>query len=153
MYRADLEQTIDRKLHRLPPPAAPDTLLPRVMAAVRLWAARPWYQRAWFTWPIGLQLASSFVLIATLAAVVFGLPQAVSLAGHALSVALAGMTRGVPNVPERVVAATSAAQILWQALIHPLLVYACLVVIVLCLACVSVAVALNHVVFGRTAQS
>lgn len=153
MYRADLEQSIDRRLHRLPLPAAPDTLLPRVMAAVRVWAARPWYQRAWFTWPLGLQVASSLVLIAALAGVAFGLPQVGSLAGHIVSDALAGATRNVPNVSERVVAASSAAQILWQALVHPLLVYACLVVVLLCLACVSVAVALNHVVFGRTAQS
>ena len=34
-------------------PRAPHTLLPRVLAAVQAWAQRPWYERAWFTWPLG----------------------------------------------------------------------------------------------------
>ena len=42
---------MDRELRRLPLPRAPQTLLPRVMAAVQAWAQRPWYTRAWFAWP------------------------------------------------------------------------------------------------------
>ena len=51
MGPADFEHRLTRELQMLPTPRAPGTLLPRVMAAVQAWALRPWYQRAWFTWP------------------------------------------------------------------------------------------------------
>ena len=54
----DLERRVHDELRRLPAPLAPGTLLPRVLAAVDAWARRPWYARAWFTWPIGLRVAS-----------------------------------------------------------------------------------------------
>src|SRR6478752_931002 len=54
----DLEALASRELRRLPLPRAPQTLLPRVLAAVDAWARRPWYMRAWFTWPLGWQGAS-----------------------------------------------------------------------------------------------
>jgi hypothetical protein len=60
---AELEQRVDRALAELPPLAAPDTLLPRVLAAVQSWAERPWYQRAWLTWPMGMQVASVAMLM------------------------------------------------------------------------------------------
>ena len=44
---------VDRELRQLPSPRAPHTLLPRVLAAVEQWTRRPWYARAWFTWPLG----------------------------------------------------------------------------------------------------
>src|SRR6185436_19684837 len=58
----DLERRVHRELERLPSPLAPDSLLPRVLAAVDAWARRPWYTRAWFTWPLGWQVASVLVL-------------------------------------------------------------------------------------------
>jgi hypothetical protein len=63
----DLERLTGQKLRSLPPPRAPRTLLPRVMDAVRH-AARPWYQRAWFTWPAGWQAASVAALLVLVAA-------------------------------------------------------------------------------------
>jgi hypothetical protein len=58
MDRSNLERRIAWELAHLPSPAAPPTLLPRVMAAVQAWATRPWYERAWTTWPIGWQVAA-----------------------------------------------------------------------------------------------
>ena len=60
---AELEQHVDRALADLPALTAPGTLLPRVLAAVQAWAGRPWYQRAWLTWPVGLQVASAALLL------------------------------------------------------------------------------------------
>jgi hypothetical protein len=153
MSRADLESIIDRQLRRLPPPAAPDTLLPRVMAAVRAWSVRPWYQRTWFTWPIGLQVASLALFAGAILGAGVALPWSVlaldRFAGTAVSVA----TRDVPDLSARLSAVSSAVQVVWHALVHPVLVYAAVVVCVLFAACVTVAVALNHVVFGRTVHS
>ena len=63
MKPAELEAIIDRELRHLPAPRAPDTLLPRVLAAVHAWTLRPWYERTWFTWPMAWQIASAAALI------------------------------------------------------------------------------------------
>jgi hypothetical protein len=153
MARADLETVFDRQLHRLPRPSAPDTLLPRVMAAVRAWSTRPWYQRTWFTWPIGLQAASLALFAGVLLGAGLALPWGYFAMDRVADTAVAAATRDVPDLSARMVAAMSAAQVLWHALVHPVLVYAAIVVCVLFAACVTVAVALNHVVFGRTVHS
>ncbi len=64
MPLVDLGTLVDRELGRLPLPRAPRTLVPRVMAAIQEWSLRPWYERAWFTWPRGWQLASLALLMA-----------------------------------------------------------------------------------------
>ena len=69
MNPIDLETRIDRTLRRFPAPRAPQTLLPRVLAAVQEWSQRPWYSRAWFTWPIGGQIVSAAALILVLVAI------------------------------------------------------------------------------------
>jgi hypothetical protein len=66
-----LESLVDRELKSLPPLAAPDSLLPRVLAALAARAALPWYRRAWQTWPRGGQIVSLAALAAACAA--FGL--------------------------------------------------------------------------------
>jgi len=62
MHPVELQGRIDRELKSLPALRAPDTLLPRVLAAVRHWADRPWYARAWFTWPMWWRVASAAAL-------------------------------------------------------------------------------------------
>lgn len=59
-----LEAAIDRELKALPPHRAPATLAPRVLAALARRAPRPWYRRAWQTWPWPLQVTSLAVLCA-----------------------------------------------------------------------------------------
>ena len=153
MSRVDLESFVDRQLRRLPQPAAPDTLLPRVMAAVRAWSARPWYQRTWFTWPLALQIASLTLFVVGVIGAGLALPLGYVAMDHVAGTAVAAATRDVPDWSARVSAASAAAQVVWHALVHPVLVYAAVVVCVLFAACVTVAVALNHVVFGRTVHS
>ena len=53
----ELASLIDRELRDLPGPRAPRSLLPRVLEAVAE-ARRPWYARAWRTWPRAWQAAS-----------------------------------------------------------------------------------------------
>jgi hypothetical protein len=125
----DLERLANRELRRLPAPRAPETLLPRVMAAVDAWARRPWYTRAWFTWPLGWQIAS----VALVAAGVFG-------AWH------------VPAPPPSVQAAAGAGRAIWDAVIQPLLPFLLLVVVLMCGACVLVGVALNYVLLERVEE-
>jgi len=125
----DLETSVDRALRQLPEPSAPQTLLPRVMAAVEAWSRRPWYMRAWFTWPIGWQ-AASFAPVVLLAYFVWRLPPA----------------------PPAVMAATGAGRILWDVVVEPLLPYMLVVVLLMGLACVVFGLALNYVLLERAEQ-
>ena len=127
---ADLEQKVDRELRRLPMPRAPHTLLPRVLAAVEAWVNRPWYTRAWFTWPVGWQVAS----IALLALVVAGVWM-------------------LPPAPPSVVVTTNAGRVLWRTMVEPFLVYAFGIVVIMCLACAAFGAALSYVFVERAEQS
>jgi len=127
---ADLEQRVDRELRRLPAPRAPHTLLPRVLAAVEAWVNRPWYTRAWFTWPLGWQVAS----VALLALVVAGVWM-------------------LPPAPPSVVVTTNAGRVLWRTIVEPFLAYAFVIVVIMCLACAAFGAALSYVFVERAEQS
>lgn len=126
----DLEQRVGRALRRLPPPRAPQTLLPHVMAAVRARRERPWYARPWFAWPLVWRVIS----IVPAAALVY-------LAWWRL-----------PSAPPRVIAAAGAGRVLWDLMIAPLLPYAVAVVLLMGLACVLFGLALNYVLLERAEQ-
>ena len=132
MLYGDLERQVDRALKRLPGPKAPDTLLPRVLAAVEAWANRPWYSRAWFTWPLGWQ-AASVVVFALLVYAIWTVP-------------------GTVPIPESLVVTTSSAAILWRALVEPFLTYALVIIVLMGLACAVFGTALNYVFLERTAD-
>jgi len=51
-----LEDLIHHELKRLPLRQAPATLTPRVLAAIRAQARRPWWQRPLATWPRWIQV-------------------------------------------------------------------------------------------------
>jgi len=129
MPPADLERIVDRELRRLPAPQAPRTLLPRVLAAVDAWSRRPWYTRAWFTWPLGWQIAS----IAAAAALVYGV-------------------WALPPAPPAVTMTTSAGRVVWRALIEPFLTYVAVIIVLMCLACAAFGAALNYIFLERTAH-
>jgi hypothetical protein len=129
-----LAGTIGAVLRQLPVPPAPSTLLPRVMAAAQLWARRPWYARAWFTWPLGWQAAS----IAALVVAAAGVPMLLPRAEEAFSPAIATM---------------NVAVVLWRAFVRPVMPYAAAFGALMCLACAVFGAALNQVAFGRAVQS
>lgn len=126
----DLERRVDGGLRRLPPPLAPDTLLPRVLAAVDEWARRPWYTRAWFTWPAGWQAASIAALVL------------VAVAAWML-----------PPAPPSLVVTGNAGRVLWRTIVEPFLAYAFGIVVLMCLACAAFGVALTYVFVERAEQS
>lgn len=125
----ELERRVHDELRRLPAPFAPETLIPRVLAAVDAWARRPWYARAWFTWPVGWQ-AASIVLVA--------------LGIYA--------TWNLPPLPASVVATTNAGGVIWRTLIEPLLGYVVGLVVLMCVACAVFGAALNYLFLERTAS-
>jgi hypothetical protein len=148
----DLETIIGRELRKLPAPRAPHTLLPRVLAAVHAWTLRPWYERAWFTWPLGWQMASAAAL--TLIVVGGGtlLTGAREAAVAAASTFAAPVIGEVAGAAAGTAVAVSAAAVLWRALFEPFVPYAFGLVVLMCLACAAFGSALNHVAFGRIVQ-
>ena len=147
MEPADLERLVGRELNRLPGPRAPETLLPRVMAAVDAASRRPWYTRAWFTWPVGWQAASASVAVAALTVVIMMLPDVTSLFRQAPVVS--NVSGEVSAAAEQVETVTTTARVLWRALLAPVVPYAFGLVLVMSLACVVFGTALNHLVFGK----
>jgi hypothetical protein len=150
MAPADLNEIVDRELKSLPLPRAPHTLLPRVLAAVDQWARRPWYSRAWLTWPAGWQVASLLVLALLVAGVALLMPGALAVAGGAASRLAPQAISEVAGTASRVDAAINAGRVVWRALIEPLAAYAFVLVALMCVACAAFGTALDRVAFDRT---
>ena len=146
----DLETRVHRELGRLPAPRAPHTLLPRVMAAVQDWASRPWYARAWFTWPLGWQVVSVAALVLLITGAVMVAPEVETGAAGGIASVQARFVSTVHDVAPPV-AATSAG-ILWRTLLEPLVNYAVVIIVLMFLACAVFGTALNHVVIERAEQ-
>ena len=149
MYPAELETLVDRELKRLPMPRAPQTLLPRVLAAVQQWSRRPWYARAWLTWPLAWQLVSSVALILLIVGTVIVLPGALAAASGATSPFAAGVTSDMTGMWQRAAATFHASRIVWRATVEPLAVYVFALVTLMCMACAAFGTALNRVALGR----
>src|SRR5262245_52833424 len=148
MTTTDLEGVIGRELTKLRAVAAPPTLLPRVLAAVQTWSRRPWYTRAWFTWPVAGQLASVIaLLLMAVGSVTWLLPAIFAAAGTATSSAL---IQELALARERVALTTNVAGVLWRALVEPVVPYVFALVVPMCVACAAFGTALNHAVFGGT---
>jgi hypothetical protein len=147
MDPAELEALVDRELRKLPEPRAPRTLLPRVMAAVDASARRPWYTRAWLTWPPVWQAASVIVLLGALAGAATLLPT-VQAAANTLSF-VANVQGDVAETTRDIEVATTAFRVLWNALLAPVVPYAFGLVLLMCVACAVFGTALNHLVFGK----
>jgi hypothetical protein len=64
-----LEALLDAELKQLPPITAPASLLPNVLSAIAARAELPWWQRAWWDWPLTAKAA--FLLLALTIAGVF----------------------------------------------------------------------------------
>lgn len=143
MHSGGLEQLIGRELSALPRPAAPPTLRPRVLAAVRSHLARPWYQRTWRTWPAALQAASCCGLLVA------------AFLGSALVEAMApGLWSRVPGLIQSVSGSVTtgmwalllAGDILLRTLVEPIVVYVLAFALMTGTAAAALGVALKQVV-------
>jgi hypothetical protein len=155
MHPVDSERFADvvgARLRQLPMPAAPRTLLPRVMAAAQEWARRPWYARGWFTWPLAWKAASIVMLCASGAGAVMLLPSVDSAAARMAAAYTAGMGGGPIGIPEHLQFTLNATVVIWRAIVRPVAPYAFAFAALMYLACAVFGAALNHVVSGRTAQ-
>ena len=118
MRPADLEALVSRALRGLPPPPAPPTLLPRVLAAAQRWSQPPWYARAWFTWPVGWQVATIVGLSAIAAISYVLLPEAYAAVEGTFPLgARAG--RAANGIARWFAVAIDVGAVFWRTLIQP----------------------------------
>ena len=155
MQERELERAVAEALAQLPAVTAPDTLLPRVIAAANRLHSRPWYARPWHTWPQPYQVSSlSFCLLA-LAAVVFPWPLAeggwwqplmTGLTGH---FGAADFVEEAARVSHAAAAIAAAGASIWRTFCVPLLVYAAGVATLLCAAVALFTLALDRLTPGK----
>ena len=149
---AELEKHVDRALADLPPLTAPGTLLPRVLAAVQAWAERPWYQRAWLTWPAGLQAASVALLILLVAGGALAMPLVQAQGAHLVAFISARLPIDLPNLGASLRVTAIALVLAWRALVQPLLLLVVPIAFMAILAGAAILTALNRVLVERSVQ-
>jgi hypothetical protein len=123
------------------------------MQAVHAWRLRPWYRRAWFTWPGYGQAAALAALTAVAVVVALFLPSLRDALVGASATLLGGRAHNVTATLERTQATIDGARMLWQALFAPVLGYAAAFVILMYVACAAVVFALNRALFGKVLHS
>jgi hypothetical protein len=146
---AELEAHVDRALRDLPWRQAPGTLLPRVMAAVHAWGARPWYERAWVTWPLQWQALSGAFLAALLVAGVWLLPVGEARLASAASALAGGPMADLTSAAARIERTTDAALLVWRTLVRPVVPVAFALTGSMLLASAALVMLLNRLVLGR----
>jgi hypothetical protein len=148
MHAVDLKTVVDLALRRLPMPHAPDTLLPRVLLAVEAWKRRPWYARAWFTWPHAWQAAAVAASMFVIAGVATWLGGAQTVSTLAFVV-----TSEVADVARVAAVTLNAALVVWSVLMEPFVAYVVALVVLMAAACAALGMALTHVALGGTVHS
>jgi hypothetical protein len=110
MDPVDLDDRLDRELQRLPAPRAPQTLLPRVMAATVQRDERAAGATGWFTWPLSWRAAS----VAVIAALMYGGWWLFS--GSAPPDGVSGAARTAGET-------ATLARVVWDVLLQPVATY------------------------------
>ncbi len=120
----DLEKQMDRELRSLPAPRAPETLAPRVMAAIAAQTALPWHRRPWFEWPRGWQVASAALTVVFFAVLMVLAPWR-TLAGEEVVARCAGQIEmWMAFITDNADRMLHIALPLWSTLAQQYLIYA-----------------------------
>ena len=148
----DLERLIDRELRRMPAPLAPKTLIPRVLGEIERWSRRPWYERAWMTWPVAWQAASLAACVAVVAGLLLlGPALQREITNTVLAVASDAHQRAGPAI-DAVLTAITTVRVVWRALIEPVAPYLFALTLLISLACGLFAAALSQITSGRMVE-
>lgn len=142
----ELRQQLDRELKQLSLPRAPETLLPRVMAAVRV--PVPWYRRPWLAWPVGWQAVSAILLGAVLASLALLIPAAERAFFPAVSGFVGGPPRDAVAVARKFDEASTLINVLWQMFLQPVAIFLLLLAVSISVAFGAIWTVLDRAVLG-----
>jgi hypothetical protein len=145
----ELEVRVHGALRALPPPRAPETLLPRVMEAVRRRAVQPWYERAWLTWPLGWRAASGLALALVILGLAWWLPSLGAAAVHELSRLAGDWPAQISRTVAQIAAAAGAAELVLRAILVPTLGGLVALLALASMACAAAGAALGRVTTER----
>jgi len=140
------DAAIDRALRALPPPRAPRTLLPRVMAAVARERARPWYSRAWLAWPRRWQAASIAALAVPGAGAVWLSPYANGGADRLVALAAAASPR-LDAVWAGADVVATVVHAIWSAVLGPVAAVGFVAAVLVALGGGACWTTINHLAF------
>jgi hypothetical protein len=144
----DLDAIVDRSLKALPPPRAPRTLLPRVMAAVAAAERARAPQRTWFTWPLLWQAASvAGVVLLAWAAIVVG-PALRDAVGASMPGAATAAFSRVAALVDSASSAMRVGSIVGETYLRPIAGYVLAWVVLMSAACATFGLALGRVALG-----
>jgi hypothetical protein len=152
--REDEADDVHRALMQLPAPAAPHTLLPRVMTAVAGLDVRVRRQtpRTWLTWPIEWQAASLAALTLLAIGVARLWPAARSLGDSQLLDPVDAAGTKAAGVLNGLAAVARAAGTVWEVLLQPYAPYVLVWVVVMAAACAGFAAAVGRVALQGTSH-
>jgi hypothetical protein len=153
MDPAELERVTHRKLSQLPAPRAPRSLMPRVLVAVERESRRPWYARAWRTWPGEWQAVSAATALAVIIGAALWLPGvnvAVPIGSWTSHLSMPGWLTGMAASAATV---WDAGRVMWRVLVEPVIGYISVFVLLMSAACVAFGTALDRVALGGASKS
>lgn len=135
-----LEAALDRELKALPPLKAPGALAPAVMALLAARARLPWWQRAWWDWPVAAK-AAFVILTLSVAGLVSGGTLFLGDNAADYSNDLAERVSLLGLVLDVVTPFLWVAHLVWEKMAQPFLLYALVCMGALYLTCVGVGTA------------
>jgi hypothetical protein len=144
------DETLHRSLRALPAPKAPDTLLPRVMAAVAAADARPSAQApgTWLTWPLAWQAASIAALAMLVAGLVWIAPSARDAVDASTPGVVSAMGTRIAGAVDGIGAAVRVCSIVWSTYLQPVVGYVLVWIVMMSAACAAFGAALGRVALG-----
>jgi hypothetical protein len=153
MHPDELARLVDRELKRLPAPRAPETLLPRVMTAVRQLPSRTRAVGWWYRWPLAVRGLSAAASVAVLAGVVWVWPAMQAHLVAALADSTGTRLGGALDVVRQAAALSTALDVLWRTVLQPICWVLLPLVLLMWAACAAFGAALGRVALGGATQS
>ena len=135
MDRADLDRRLDQELNALPRPRAPQTLLPRVMAAAARQGAAAAAPTGWSTWPKAWQAAASAAVL--------------TVCGG-LAWLLTAPPAPVAEMAQAAGETAALMRVLWDVLLQPAAPYLLVLGVAFALACAAAWAALDVALGGAS---
>ena len=135
-----LERLIDAELKKLPFSKAPASLSPRVMAILAARTREPWWQRAWWDWPLAAQFA--FLIVAL--AIAGGFSGGTLVLDHGAATYSQQMTERlapITGIGETMMTLVNAVGLIWEKAAQPFVLYALVLAGALYLICLGLGTA------------